>query len=303
MRQAVRARRRRGRRARSRGRRRRASSRCATSSSVTRPMRQLLREMVHDGTLGAVEHVQSTAPLGGFAHPLRPYGWLFDRALGGGWIGAWASHAVDSLRFAFGTEVVDVEALLRIDVTERPDDDGEMHACTAEDGLSATLVLDTGTTVASTAASRPSRTLPPRFTRVRSRAVVEIVADDAPRRSAAPTARSDRRRSRRTPTPIGTSSRCAGSPKSCATRSRAARSRPTRRPSPTAARATRSSISSAPPPSPVRSSPGRSHCGVPTPSNSQSTVRPALPHTPVHRSEVGGAFSDTAPRIRKTAFA
>ena len=62
------------------------------------------------------------------------------RALGGGWIGAWASHAVDNLRYVFGTEVVTVQALLRTDIRERPDDAGEMHLCTAEDGLTAEAI-------------------------------------------------------------------------------------------------------------------------------------------------------------------
>ena len=62
-------------------------------------------------------------------------------ARGGGWIGAWGSHAVDALRWCFG-EITSVDARARIDVTERPDDQGRMHPCTAEDGLTATLGID-----------------------------------------------------------------------------------------------------------------------------------------------------------------
>ena len=105
-------------------------------------------DRVRTGELGRVEHVQLTRLSAGSRVPLRPWGWLFDRALGGGWIGAWGSHAIDSLRWMFGSEVAEVQALLRIDVPARPDAGGESHACTAEDGFSASLVLESGATVA-----------------------------------------------------------------------------------------------------------------------------------------------------------
>ena len=62
--------------------------------------------MVLDGVIGAPEHVQWTHLSAGSRVPLRPHGWLFDRALGGGWIGAWGSHGIDALRWTFG-EVAD----------------------------------------------------------------------------------------------------------------------------------------------------------------------------------------------------
>ena len=77
--------------------------------------RGLLREMLEEEVLGTVEHVQIVHISAGSRVPLRRWGWLFDRALGGGWIGAWASHAVDQLRFLFGTEVEGVRGVLRTD--------------------------------------------------------------------------------------------------------------------------------------------------------------------------------------------
>ena len=141
------------------------------------PLRELLHEMVRDGAVGTLEHVQSLHHSSGSRIPLRPFGWLFDRALGGGWIGAWASHAVDGLRFGFATEIVTAEALLRIDIRERPGADGEMHTCTAEDGLTATLVLSSGATVAINSGFAAVATVPPRFSVFGSRAVVEAVSD------------------------------------------------------------------------------------------------------------------------------
>lgn len=142
------------------------------------PARARLREMVHDGSVGAVEHVQLLHHSAGSRVPLRKWGWLFDRALGGGWIGAWASHAVDNLRYVFGTEVVTVQALLRTDIRERPDDAGELHLCTAEDGLTAGLGLANGVTVAIDSSFAAVADVAPRLTVFGSRAVVELIADE-----------------------------------------------------------------------------------------------------------------------------
>ena len=37
----------------------------------------------------------------------RKYGWINDRELGGGWIGAYGSHLIDFTRWLFGSEVAD----------------------------------------------------------------------------------------------------------------------------------------------------------------------------------------------------
>lgn len=141
------------------------------------PARTLLRELINDGTIGIVEHVQWMHFSAGSRIPLRPFGWLFDRALGGGWIGAWASHAVDTLRFLFATEVVETRALPRIDVRERPDADGVMHRCTAEDGLAATLVLANGASVTIDSTFAATVNPPPRLTVYGAAGAIEIVAD------------------------------------------------------------------------------------------------------------------------------
>ena len=93
---------------------------------------------MQDGTIGTVEHVQWTVFGAGFRVPMRPYGWLFDAERGGGWIGAWGSHVIDFLRWTFG-DLVDASARLRTDIAERPDADGNVHRCTAEDGFTALL--------------------------------------------------------------------------------------------------------------------------------------------------------------------
>ena len=141
------------------------------------PARALLRGLVADGALGRVEHVQMTRISAGTRIPLRPWGWLFERELGGGWVGAWGSHAIDTLRFLFGAEVTGVQALLRIDVPERPDQQGDLHVCTAEDGFSASLMLSNGASVAIDSGFAAVANTAPRFTVFGSEAVAEVVGE------------------------------------------------------------------------------------------------------------------------------
>lgn len=141
------------------------------------PERVLLREMIRDGALGRIEHVQMTRLSAGTRVPIRPWGWLFDRALGGGWIGAWGSHAVDTLRWMLGTEVTDVQARLRIGVRARSDANGDLHQCTAEDGFSASLALANGASVAIDSGFAAVANMAPRFTVLGSEAVAELVGE------------------------------------------------------------------------------------------------------------------------------
>src|SRR5262245_40058282 len=138
------------------------------------PARVRMRELVNEGALGAVERVQMIHLSAGTRAPLRPYGWLFDRDAGGGWIGAWGSHAIDGLRWMFGAEIVDIFARLRIDVPERPDASGRPERCTAEDGFSAMLTLSGGATVTIDSGFAAAASVGPRFTIFGSEAVAEL---------------------------------------------------------------------------------------------------------------------------------
>ncbi|HVU71918.1 MAG TPA: Gfo/Idh/MocA family oxidoreductase, partial [Mycobacteriales bacterium] len=104
------------------------------------------KQLIDDGAIGAVEHVQWSVQNAGSRNPLRPYGWLFDRSLGGGWVGAWGAHGVDTVRWMFG-EIVDAHARLTTAITERPDRDGILRACDADDGFTALLTVAGGATV------------------------------------------------------------------------------------------------------------------------------------------------------------
>lgn len=140
------------------------------------PVRTALRSLIRDGAVGAVQHVQWTAYNSGSRVPLRPYGWLFDAARGGGWIGAWGSHVLDFLRWTLG-DVVAASALLRTTVTERPDAEGNLHPCTAEDGFTATLEHGGGASVTIDTTFVAPVTVPQRVTVLGTTGVLEVTAD------------------------------------------------------------------------------------------------------------------------------
>jgi predicted dehydrogenase len=140
------------------------------------PTRELVRDLVEGGSIGTPEHVEWTHLSAGSRQPLRPHGWLFDRAAGGGWVGAWGSHAVDFLRWTFG-EVGDVWGRCRTTITERRDLDGAVRVCDAEDGFSAVLGFGDGVTVALDSSFAAPVSLAPRFVAVGSDGVLECVAD------------------------------------------------------------------------------------------------------------------------------
>lgn len=141
------------------------------------PMRELMRTLVADRAIGTPEHVTWTHLTSGSRVPLRPFGWLFERSKGGGFIGAWGSHAVDTLRLTFG-EITSVRSEPKTAITERPDRDGAMHTCDAEDGFSAWLTLEGGITAAIDATFAAAASLAPRIVVTGSEGVLECVADE-----------------------------------------------------------------------------------------------------------------------------
>lgn len=141
------------------------------------PTRRLLRELLGSGELGPVEHVAWTHVSAGSRVPLRPHGWLFERARGGGWIGAWAPHAVDALRWWLADELTVVTSAPRTRVTARPDAAGITRAVDVEDGFTAVLRAGAGATVAIDSTFAAPVSLAPRVVIVTESAVVEIVAD------------------------------------------------------------------------------------------------------------------------------
>jgi predicted dehydrogenase len=109
-------------------------------------VRRRLRDLVRSGVLGEIEEVGWTYRSAGTRVPLRRYGWLSERRLGGGWVGAWGSHAVDTLRWMVGEVTALAWAQCRTTIRERPDATGRMHVVDAEDGFTVQLELAGGVT-------------------------------------------------------------------------------------------------------------------------------------------------------------
>jgi myo-inositol 2-dehydrogenase/D-chiro-inositol 1-dehydrogenase len=123
------------------------------------PGREQLRALVDDGAIGDPNHFQYSRFI---ATPGRPYTWLCNRALGGGWLAGQGSHLIDCCRWLFG-EVVEASAVLRTALTERADKDGQVHPCDADDGFVASLRTVTGVSAVidcslETPVSTPERT-------------------------------------------------------------------------------------------------------------------------------------------------
>jgi predicted dehydrogenase len=106
------------------------------------PVRAKAKELLDQGAIGTPRHVQWTAMMPGSRNP---YGWLWNRELGGGWIGAFGSHAIDAMRWWIG-EIKTASGVCRTEIPRRPDKNGVEHACTAEDGFTACFTFDNGAT-------------------------------------------------------------------------------------------------------------------------------------------------------------
>jgi len=140
------------------------------------PARKRVNELVQSGAIGVVEHVQWTYTGAVFRRPVREYGWLFDRARGGGWVGAWGSHAVDTLRWLVG-EVRGATARCRVTITERPDRDGQLRSVDAEDAFTAWLDFESGSTAVLDSSSSAAAAIAHRIVVTGEEGVVEVVAD------------------------------------------------------------------------------------------------------------------------------
>jgi predicted dehydrogenase len=140
------------------------------------PARVRVKLMLDDGAIGTPEHLQWTALTPGSRVPLRRHGWLFDRSLGGGWLGAWGSHAVDAVRWMLG-EVTAAGAHNRVTVTERPDRDGVMQTCTAEDAFTAWMTVESGATVGIDTSFVAAASLPTHIVFLGSEGTIDITND------------------------------------------------------------------------------------------------------------------------------
>jgi len=140
------------------------------------PARQAMCQLVSSGAIGGPEHLAYTAYNSGSRVPLRAWGWLFDRSLGGGWIGAFGSHAVDLIRWLLG-DVRDAGAVTWTTVTERPHREGTMMRCDAENGFTGWARLESGATATVDTSFAAGVTSPARIVVTGSEGSVENVGD------------------------------------------------------------------------------------------------------------------------------
>ncbi len=140
------------------------------------PARLKMRELITAGELGRLEHVHFSAFSSGSRKPLRQYGWLFDRARGGGWIGAYGTHIIDMMRWLVG-EVTKGGARTWVTIPERPDAEGTMQPCDAEDAFSAWAEFASGATASIDTSFTAPLSLPSRITVTGSEGAIENTAD------------------------------------------------------------------------------------------------------------------------------
>ena len=135
-----------------------------------------MAKLIGSGVIGSPEHFAYTAYTSASRVPLRTWGWLFDRSRGGGWIGAFGSHAIDLIRWLLG-DITRTGAETWITVTERPDADGSMRRCDAEDAFAGWAELRSGATatINSSFAARVSVT--PRIVILGSEGAIENIGD------------------------------------------------------------------------------------------------------------------------------
>lgn len=126
-----------------------------------------LKELVDGGAIGTPKHLHWSFFGSGLRG--RNLGWINDRELGGGWIGAYGSHLIDFTRWLFGSEITDCGGITRID--------GSPDRATAEDAYTAWFSMANGCTAAHDTAFAAAVTSPPSVTLLGSDGTIELAAD------------------------------------------------------------------------------------------------------------------------------
>jgi predicted dehydrogenase len=139
------------------------------------PSRVKMRELLKAGAIGTPNHLSYMFLGPGLRD--RRHGWLFDDALGGGWVRTYGSHMVDMLRWLFDAEIVDSSAIRRIEVPVRIDRDGKEQRSTAEDAFSCWIRLDNGVTASVDTSFSTSVRVPQRIVILGSEGALELVSE------------------------------------------------------------------------------------------------------------------------------
>ena len=95
--------------------------------------RRKMKELIHQGELGKIKHVQLTFRSDSRADPNRSWNWWSDKSQGGGALGAIGSHVVDGFHWLLGTRISEVFCSLATHINERRDDAGRLRQVTTDD--------------------------------------------------------------------------------------------------------------------------------------------------------------------------
>jgi predicted dehydrogenase len=136
------------------------------------PGRRRVKEIIDSGAIGRVVHVNWNFYNSFSRTPLRKHGWQFESGRGG-WIRINGTHMIDNIRWLVG-EIVEADCRVWNDVTERPDGEGKLQPSTAEDGFTAMLTTDSGTSVVIDTAWAVPGTLPDRWTIVGTEGIIDV---------------------------------------------------------------------------------------------------------------------------------
>jgi predicted dehydrogenase len=140
-----------------------------------KPSRARIKQLVDQGAIGTPRHLNWTFFSNGFRE--GTHGWVNERELGGGWIGAYASHCIDFMRWVFGSEVARCGGIARIEMPTHPDRDGVAQAATAEDAYSAWFVLENGGTGVQDTAYCAAAPMPMRLVLMGDEGGLELIGD------------------------------------------------------------------------------------------------------------------------------
>jgi predicted dehydrogenase len=139
------------------------------------PSRVKLKALLDEGAIGELKHVNWQF----FGNGLRKqsHRWLFDADLGGGWLGMYGSHVIDTLRGLCGREVVDCGGVSRVETPMRPAKQDGPVPSTAEDAFSAWFVFANGVTANFDTAYSAPISFPQRILLLGSEAALELVGE------------------------------------------------------------------------------------------------------------------------------
>ncbi len=97
------------------------------------PGRLMAYNMLRDGVIGKVRHSKFFFAAPHRGDPNIAWNWWSDASVGGGALGAIASHVIDSFQWFLATDISSVSCQLQTHIKHRRDAVGDVHAVTSDD--------------------------------------------------------------------------------------------------------------------------------------------------------------------------